>query len=230
MMLPLQQITHVITPVMHPVLTTLQNNYPQMARDYAKILKLLATIGFPLGVFLYFSATNLITIVYGDQWLPAVPVFKILPLSVPFQMLIATTGGIFQASGRTDWLFYAGGFHSCITIFGFLIAAFIFDSIKAMAWAFVITMNLQTILAIWIIYKLVLKQTLKPVSSYMLVPIVSGVVIALSLYALDIFVENHFIGLILQIIVTMFISCMIVQKSRQYNIVSFIQSVIHRPV
>lgn len=230
MMLPLQQITHVITPVMHPVLTTLQNNYPQMARDYAKILKLLATIGFPLGVFLYFSATNLITIVYGDQWLPAVPVFKILTLSVPFQMLIATTGGIFQASGRTDWLFYAGGFHSCITIFGFLIAAFIFDSIKAMAWAFVITMNLQTILAIWIIYKLVLKQTLKPVSSYMLVPIVSGVVIALSLYALDIFVENHFIGLILQIIVTMFISCMIVQKSRQYNIVSFIQSVIHRPV
>lgn len=230
MMLPLQQITHVITPVMHPVLTTLQNNYPQMARDYAKILKLLATIGFPLGVFLYFSATNLITIVYGAQWLPAVPVFKILTLSVPFQMLIATTGGIFQASGRTDWLFYAGGFHSCITIFGFLIAAFIFDSIKAMAWAFVITMNLQTILAIWIIYKLVLKQTLKPVSSYMLVPIVSGVVIALSLYALDIFVENHFIGLILQIIVTMFISCMIVQKSRQYNIVSFIQSVIHRPV
>lgn len=230
MMLPLQQITHVITPVMHPVLTSLQNNYPQMARDYAKILKLLATIGFPLGVFLYFSATNLITLVYGEQWLPAVPVFKILTLSVPFQMLIATTGGIFQASGRTDWLFYVGGFHSCITIFGFLIAAFIFDSIKAMSWAFVITMNLQTVLAIWIIYKLVLKQTLKPVLSNMLVPIVSGVLIALSLYVLDMFVENIFLGLILQIIVTLFIFCMIVQKSRQYNIVNFIQSVIHRLV
>lgn len=230
MMLPLQQITHVITPVMHPVLTSLQNNYPQMARDYAKILKLLATIGFPLGVFLYFSATNLISLVYGEQWLPAVPVFKILTLSVPFQMLIATTGGIFQASGRTDWLFYAGGFHSCITIFGFLMAAFIFDSINAMAWVFVITMNLQTILALLIIYKLVLKQTVRPVLSNMLVPIVSGIVVALSLYVLNTFVENHFLGLILQIIVTLFISCIFVQKSKQYNIVNFIQSIRHRQV
>ena len=230
MMLPLQQITHVITPVMHPILTSLQNNYPQMARDYSKILKLLATIGFPLGVFLYFSAPNLILVIYGEQWLPAVPVFKILTLSVPVQMLIATTGAIFQASGRTDWLFYAGSFHSCLTVLGFVLAAYMFNSICAMAWAFVITMNLQTILAIWIIYKLVLKQTVKPVLSNMLVPIVSGVAIAVSLYVLDVFVENHFLGLILQIIVTLFISCMIVQRSRQYDIVNFIQSVIHRPV
>ena len=219
MMLPLQQITHVITPVMHPVLTSLQNDIPQMARDYAKILKLLATIGFPLGVFLYFSSTNLITLVYGEQWLPAVPVFKILTLSVPVQMLIATTGGIFQASGRTDWMFYAGTFHSIITMLGFVLAVILFNSIDAMAWSFVLIMNFQTFLTLFIIYHTVFKQSCMEVVKLFCIPAINAVLLTVAFLIVNkLLLFSVFINLIIQFIVFLIVSILVIQSTQQYNI------------
>ena len=229
MMLPLQQITNVIGPVMHPVLTTLQNNYPQMARDYAKILKLLATIGFPLGVFLYFSATNLITFVYGEQWLPAVPVFKILTLSVPVQMLIATTGGIFQASGRTDWLFYAGTFHSIITMLGFVLAVLIFNSIDSMAWSFTIIMNFHTFLTLFIIYHIIFKQPCVEVVKLFSIPALNAVLLILAFIVVNkILLFSAFINLIIQFIVFILVSFLVIQSTQQYDIKAFCYKVIEK--
>ena len=48
MMLPLQNITHVITPVMHPVFSDYQNDLNRLAVSYEKIIRLLAFIGLPL--------------------------------------------------------------------------------------------------------------------------------------------------------------------------------------
>lgn len=231
MMLPLQQITHVITPVMHPVLTSLQNNYPQMARDYAKILKLLATIGFPLGVFLYFSATNLITLVYGEQWLPAVPVFKILTLSVPVQMLIATTGGIFQASGRTDWLFYAGTFHSVITILGFVLAVLIFNSIEAMAWSFVLIMNFHTFLTLFIIYCIVFKQSYIEVIKLFFIPALNAVLLTVAFLMVDkLLLYSAFINIFIQFFVFILISIIVIQTTQQYDLKTLGHKAIERVV
>ena len=64
MMLPLQYVTNVITPVMHPILTSLQNDYKSLAEKYNKIIKLIATISFPLGVFLYFAAVLFLFLIF----------------------------------------------------------------------------------------------------------------------------------------------------------------------
>src|SRR5699024_4389501 len=55
MMLPLQNITHVITPVMHPIFSDYQHDLNHLAGAYEKIIRLLAFIGLPLSVFLWFS-------------------------------------------------------------------------------------------------------------------------------------------------------------------------------
>ena len=219
MMLPLQQITHVITPVMHPVLTSLQNNYHQMAHNYSKILKLLATIGFPLGAFLYFSASSLILVVYGEQWLPAVPVFKILTFSVPVQMLIATTGGIFQASGRTDWLFYVGFFHSLITIIGFIISALVYNTIEAMAWSFVITMIFQTFFAIYVIYNVIFKESYLQVMKIFISPMTTVLVLVLLFVTIERYLAfSPIINLLLQAFLLLVVTSFIVQITGQYDI------------
>lgn len=51
MLLPMNYVTNVVTPVMHPILTTLQDDYAQLADKYNKILRLLLAISFPLGGF-----------------------------------------------------------------------------------------------------------------------------------------------------------------------------------
>ncbi len=56
MMLPLQNITHVITPVIHPIFSDYQHDLDHLATSYEKIIRLLAFIGLPLSVFLWFSA------------------------------------------------------------------------------------------------------------------------------------------------------------------------------
>ena len=52
MMLPLQNITHVISPVMHPVFSNFQDDPLKLALSYEKVIRILAFIGFPLSVLL----------------------------------------------------------------------------------------------------------------------------------------------------------------------------------
>ena len=52
MMLPLQNITQVITPVMHPVFSDYQNDLQRLSSAYERIMRLLAFIGIPLSVLL----------------------------------------------------------------------------------------------------------------------------------------------------------------------------------
>ena len=225
MMLPLQQITHVVTPVMHPVLASLQNNYIKLARDYTMILRLLTNIGFPIAVFLYFAAENLIFVVFGDKWLPSVPVFEILVWSVPVQILMSTTGGVFQASGRTDWPFYAGAFHTIITVLGFIIAAVMYRTMEAMAWAFVITFNTQFFVAFFVIYQLILGQSITPVFKQVIIPLLNATVLAIVLFALKGVFSNHIVELTCQVCISAILSILLIHITKQYDVRKAIASI-----
>ena len=97
MMLPLQNITHVISPVMHPIFSGFQDDLHKLADSYEKVIHILAFIGLPLSALLWFSAREITLILFGDQWMPSVPVFQILSISVGIQIILSTSGSIFQA-------------------------------------------------------------------------------------------------------------------------------------
>lgn len=181
MLLPMNYVTNVVTPVMHPILTTLQNDFVQLADKYNKILKLLLVISFPLGTFLYFSAKDIIVIIFGSQWEAAVPVFKILALSLPLQMILSTTGSIYQAANQTKWMFYGGLCNTAITVGGFIIAALSFKDITAMAWAWDITLFINAIDSYVILYLLVLKQSLIPLLKSFIYPVLGAICLSLIL-------------------------------------------------
>ncbi|TKD65094.1 lipopolysaccharide biosynthesis protein [Flavobacterium sp. ASW18X] len=116
MLYPAQTLTYVITPVLHPVLAAYEKQ-PEIIHDnYKNILELLGFIGLPLSVFLYFSAEEVILIMYGDQWIGSIPVFKILALTIWSQMTLASTGAIFQALGKTKLLFISGFISAFLTV------------------------------------------------------------------------------------------------------------------
>lgn len=117
MMMPVQNLTHVITPVLMPVLSKYQDDKNFVFSSYLKVVKLLATIGFPLSVFLYFAAGDIIRILYGPQWTQSIPVFELLALTVGIQMVLSSSGSLFQTLNRTDLLFVSG-FLSAITMVG----------------------------------------------------------------------------------------------------------------
>lgn len=223
MTLPLQYVTNVITPVMHPILTTLQHDYRGLAEKYNKIIKLVATISFPLGVLLYFIGGDIIHIVYGNQWERAIPVFCILALSLPLQMILSTIGAIYQAAGKTDWMFYGGISNTCCTILGFIIAAVCFRTIESMAWTWDITLLFNTIISYLILYKIVLKQPILTMLRVCVWPAITAALVGFILFCLS-FVHwgNHFISLVAMSFLSFIFCLIVIHFSHQYDLLALL--------
>ena len=149
MMLPLQNITQVITPVMHPVFSDYQNDLQRLGSAYERIMRLLAFIGMPLSVLLFFTAKEVTLIIFGDQWLPSVPVFRILTLSVGVQIILSSSGSIFQAAGNTRSLFICGLFSSVLNVSGMLLGIFWFGTLEAVAWCIVFSYCINFVQCYW---------------------------------------------------------------------------------
>ena len=107
MMLPLENISSVISPVLHPLLSDYQNNSLYLWEVYKKMLAFLCEFSFIVSVGLYFLADFIILALYGSQWEAAIPVFKILSLSICFQLLQAPIGAILQAANAVKILVYS---------------------------------------------------------------------------------------------------------------------------
>ena len=133
MMLPLQNITQVVTPVMHPIFSDFQDDKMKLATSYERIIRFLAFIGLPLSVLLFFTAEEVTLIIFGNQWLPSVAVFRILALSVGIQIILSSSGSIFQAAGDTRSLFICGLFSSTLNVAGIVLGIFYFGTLTAIA-------------------------------------------------------------------------------------------------
>lgn len=153
MQLPMQNITFVIEPVLHPILSTLQDNKKELSEKNQKLAVFLSNISFPIGLLLYFCGGEIIQIIYGDQWDAAIPVFKILALSLPLQMILSTSGAIYQAAGKTKHMFFNGIINTAVTICGFFIAAYCGGTIEAMALAWDITLTINFVTSYWIMHR-----------------------------------------------------------------------------
>lgn len=211
MLLPVQNLTHVITPVLHPILSDYQYDLEVQSTKYFKLIELLALIGFPISVFLYFSADSLIILIFGTQWIPSIPVFRILSLSVGIQITGSTLGAFFQASNRTKQLFYLGGINTIVNVVGLLIGVYVLKSIEGVAWMWVLTMYL----GLWNLVYLArqigwsLQKVLKP---YYL-SLLPTVVLLVCLFVFDYKIESY---LILKLIVNALFSGLIILFALNY--------------
>lgn len=124
MLYPIQNLTHVITPVLHPVLSEYQNQKEIIYEAYIKVIKVLAYLGIFISVFCFFSSKEIIRIMYGERWDSTIPIFKILSVSIVIQMVLSSIGSIFQSTGNVDKLFKTGVISSIFTVGAILIGVF----------------------------------------------------------------------------------------------------------
>lgn len=159
MLMPVQNLTWVITPVLHPVLSVYQNEKEIIYNTYYKIVKLLAIIGFPLSVFLYFNAAEIINIMFGPQWDHSIPVFKLLALAVGIQIVLSSTGAIFQATNRADLLFYSGLLSTILVLMGILYGVFIGKSLISVGYGILLAFCINVFQAFYLLMKYSLNRS-----------------------------------------------------------------------
>lgn len=202
MMMPLQNITFVITPVLHPIFSNFQNDLNSIVQKYMKLLKTLAYIGFPLTVFLYFCAAELILVFFGSQWYDSILAFKILSLTAGIQVLNSTCGSIFQSIGSTKELFI-----SCLLSFlfmasGLYIACVCFKTVESVAYAFDITLVIGVVIVFSILFrklKVSIVDFLKTMSS----PVILFVLLFgfMFVYSEYVVVENLILSAVLKFVI-----------------------------
>ena len=227
MMLPLQNITAVITPVMHPIFSDFQNDKERLATSYERIVRFLAFIGLPLSVGLFFTAQEVTLIIFGDQWMPSVPVFRILTLSVGVQIILSSSGSIFQAAGDTRSLFFCGLFSSALNVAGMLLGVFYFGTLTAVATCIVVTFTVNFVQCYWMMYRVTFRRSILPFVRQLIPPICVSAIMAVCLVPLQPIMEG--VNVILSLAVKGVVGCIVfaayIQLTREYDLIGKARSI-----
>jgi PST family polysaccharide transporter len=113
---PLQLFTFAITPALQPVLTKYKHQVDVIEKEYYPIAFKLAMLGFFVAWVLFWGAEDVVYIMFGPQWHEAAQYLSVLSVSIPLQMVLSSTGGIYQAVGKAKLQFYCGVFSSIVNI------------------------------------------------------------------------------------------------------------------
>lgn len=229
MMLPLQNITVVITPVIHPIFSEFQNDINYLAKSYEKIVRFLAFLGFPIGVLLFFIAKELTLIIFGNQWMPSIPIFQILCFSVGIQVVMSSSGSIFQAAGFTKHLFICGLFSSIANVVGFLISIFLFRTLTSVAVSICITFLINFIQCYWFMYFFTFKRNIWHFINQLIRPLVLSSIIFVVLFFVSHFIVslNIFVTLIIKCIAFLIIFVTFIEMTGEYTIIGKVKEQWH---
>jgi O-antigen/teichoic acid export membrane protein len=149
---PLQLFTFAITPALQPVLTKFKHDPSIVFKAYIDVAYKLAFVGLFSATVIYWRAADIVYILFGEQWFGAVPYLKILALSIPVQMVLSSTGGVYQAFGATKSMFVCGVFGSAITVSAILLGVYQNDLI-IICMALVIAFCINFLQCFYMLYR-----------------------------------------------------------------------------
>lgn len=207
MMLPLQNITFAITPVMQPLFSNFQNNYNLLMDKYLKLCRALAYLSFPLTVVVFFCSEELVLLFFGEKWRPAVTPFRILSLSIEIQVLQSSCGAIFQSSNNTKDLFFSSLISLVVMIAGLFVAAVIFKDLDMVSWSFVLTNFIGATYVFYILFKS-FNRSMRELLDVLKIPLYIMLIEFLVMWVIQclIYSESLMLSLFLKIVVWVFLS------------------------
>lgn len=137
-------LTNIVSRVAFPLFASANNDQDRLRRGLSKALGVTMFVSVPVSLCMSLLAEPVIVMLFGEKWLPSVPVIEVLGLSamlMPIQMLNIN---MLKAMGRTD-LNFRVMVVKFITGLTLLLAASPMGLV-AIAWAFVLS-NLINVFA-----------------------------------------------------------------------------------
>lgn len=120
-MYPLTFFSGVIGSVLQPYLAKYQDNAKAIFDRWKYVAKVISLFAAPIAVLLFVAPDELVLLFYGDQWGQAAIILQILSVSVYFQMVNNPSGGIFQATNHTNYMFAHSLVATAMTLIGLII-------------------------------------------------------------------------------------------------------------
>jgi lipopolysaccharide exporter len=179
-LLPLTYINPVVTAVAFPAFSRVQTDDARLRRGYLKVIRYITGASFPVMAFIGAAAPIAVPLIYGPQWMPAVPVVQILALLGALKSLANPAGSVFLAKGRSDWSFYL----NVVTLAGYGISNYIgaYWGLGGVAWSSVLFAGLLLPVSIRLGWKLIELPMADYLRSFA-VPAAASVLLALAVLA-----------------------------------------------
>lgn len=102
---PLSNVSQVISRVMFPVMSAVQNEKQRVKRLQLKTARAVGLVTFPAMLGLFVVAEPFVIVLLGEQWVGAIPILKIFSLLGMVQSIINLNGNLYLSQGRTDLQF-----------------------------------------------------------------------------------------------------------------------------
>ncbi|GHC33365.1 lipopolysaccharide biosynthesis protein [Kushneria pakistanensis] len=123
MMLPIQNIAGIATAALQPVYSTFGQK--EVAASYNGLVNKIFFLGFFVGIYTFLFADKIIYVLYGPGWEQSAVILQCLTPFLIFQIVLATTGGIWQTLGQTKSLFYCGVFSSITSVLAIAVGVYL---------------------------------------------------------------------------------------------------------
>lgn len=120
MLLPVTSVAGAVGRAVFPALSEIGQDLPRLRGAYLRGVSGIAAVTFPLMLGLLVTAPEAILVVYGERWMPVVPVLQVLCVVGLLQSVVTTVGWIYLAQARTDLMFLWGVGASIVIIASFL--------------------------------------------------------------------------------------------------------------
>jgi len=102
MMIPMGQVHSVLSPVLFPALSSMQGSKSEVRRLFLFSNQAIAVLAFPLMLGLAAVADDFVKVLWGDKWLGAVTIIRVLAIAGAGNSVYTTTGWIYMSMGRSD--------------------------------------------------------------------------------------------------------------------------------
>ena len=169
-------------------------------------------------------------LIFGPQWEASIPIFQILALSVGVQVVLSTSGSIFQSAGDTKSLFLCGVFSAVTNGGGILVGIFLYQSLTAVAWAILITFTINFLQAFVQMYRVTFKASMKRFFKTLISPLVLSLLLFLlfSLFTRFVQLDRLMASLLVHGGLFLIIFGLYIQGSKEYDIIKRIREVLKR--
>ncbi len=182
---PLQLFTFAINPALQPVLTKHKDSPEKVSIVYYSLLLKLLYVGCFCSALIYFCAKDIIYIMFGEQWFAAINVLQVLCLSIPAQMVLSSTGGVFQSFGETNRMLKCGLFSGSINISAIIIGI-IYHDLEFMCELLVFGYIINLVQCFFVLNKNIFKQKISVFLLILLVIVSSPTLLILKEVEFDI--------------------------------------------
>src|SRR5690606_5350487 len=103
---PFQVINPILTKVSFPIMAKVQNDNSSLRKIYKTMIEILSYINFPIFAYMFFFPEDIVTLVFGPQWMSAVEPLKVLAIYALLRSTMNPIGSLLLAKGKAGYAFY----------------------------------------------------------------------------------------------------------------------------